>query len=55
MTLNFAKTSVAKRPTSIPHGANLFSNFPLRHTWYGDGLGNTIEENSSVFSRIQIC
>jgi len=23
--------------------------------WYGDGAGNTVEENSSVFSLIRMC
>jgi len=23
--------------------------------WYGDGAGNTVEENSSVFSLIHVC
>jgi len=24
------------------------------HEWYGDGAGNTVEENSSVFSLIRM-
>jgi len=30
------------------------SYFELQGLWYGDGAGNTIEENSSVFSLIQM-
>jgi len=24
-------------------------------TWYGDGAGDTVEENSSIFSLSQMC
>ena len=34
----------------IPHGNNCsLLEFNL---WYGDGAGNTVEENSSVFSLV---
>jgi len=32
-----------------------FSSFRVSsYTWYGDGAGNTVEENSSIFSLIRM-
>jgi len=28
---------------------------PVVAVWYGDGAGNTTEENSSIFSLIRMC
>jgi len=30
-------------------------SFSYHTLWYGDGAGNTVEENSSIFSLIRLC
>jgi len=31
---------------------NIFPVYGMEMVWYGDGAGNTVEENSSVFSLV---
>jgi len=41
---------------STPFIINIMNNFMCTdtYTWHGDGVGNTNEENSSIFSVIQM-
>jgi len=36
----------------LPHAVNCGNGTETE--WYGDGAGNTVEENSSIFSLIQM-